>query len=117
MNNCLQYYLIDTQNALYNNKNKKEVIKLYNKIVFPFKLKGNSLSISNKYELLGFITTKGNCLIYSKNGDSIQSINPLDKEEFFTVTHFSGNSLCLGSNFGKIYIYSNEDFKLKYFIK
>ena len=115
INNGLQYYLIDTQNLFSNNKNK--VIKLNKKVIFPFKLIPNSISISNKYELISFISSKGNCLIYNKKGDSIQSINPLDKEEFFTCNHLSGNSLCLGTNFCKIYIYNIGDFKLKYFIK
>ena len=114
MNNFLQYYLINTENKLYHNQN---AVKLYKKIVFPFKLIGNTLSISDKFEIISFICSKGNCLIYNKNGDSIQSINPLDKEEFFTATHFSGASLCLGSNLNKIYIYNIGDFKMKYFIK
>ena len=115
MNNNLQYYLINTNDILNNNKN--DIIKLYKKIVLPFKLIGNSLSISNLNEIISFITSKGNCLIYNKSGDSLQSINPLDKEEMFTCNQFSGNSLCLGSNFSKIYIYNIGDFKLKYFIK
>ena len=113
MNNYLQYYLIDIQN-IFNNKN--EVIKLYKKIVFPFKLMGN-ISISNKYSLVSLITSKGNCLLYNKKGDSVQSINPLDNDEYFTINHISGESLCLGTNSSKIYIYNLNDYKLKYFIK
>ena len=114
-NNSLYYYLLDIQN-LYKNR-KSDVVKLYNKIVFPFKLVGNTLSVSNKRNILSFITSKGNCLIYNKIGDSIQFINPLDKKEIFTCNYFYGNSLCLGSNFSKIYIYHIVDFKIKYFIK
>ena len=113
-NNNLYYYLIDTQN-IFNNKT--EVIKLYNKIVFPFKLIGNSLALSNNNNIISFITSKGNCLIYNKRGNSIQSINPLDKGEIFTCNHLYGNSLCLGSNLSKIYIYHTVNFKMKYFIK
>ena len=114
-NNNLYYFLINIQNIF--NSYKKDTIRLFNKIVFPFKLIGSSMSISNRYNLISFITSKGNCLVYNKNGESRPSINPLDKYENFTISHFSGDSLCLGTDTSKIYIYNVNNFKLKYFIK
>ena len=114
-NNILYYYLINIQNIF--NSYKKDTIRLFNKIVFPFKLIGSSMSISNRYNLMSFITSKGNCLVYNKNGENRPSINPLDKYENFTISHFSGDSLCLGTDTSKIYIYNVDNFKLKYFIK
>ena len=113
--NYLYYYLINIQKIF--NSYHSDVIKLYTKIVFPFKLDCKSLSISDKYKLISFVTYKGNCLVYNKNGESLPSINPLENNENFTISHFSGDSLCLGTNSSKIYIYNIENFKLKYFIK
>ena len=116
-NNFLYYYLIDTIKIFSNiyNNNKSDIIKLYKKIVFPFRLIGD-ISVSNKYGLISLITSKGNCLIYNKNGDSVRSINPLENDESFTISHISGESLCLGTNSSKIYIYNIFNYKLKYFI-
>ena len=112
-NNTLLYYLIDAQN-----KNISEKIKLYKKIVFPFKILQNSLIISNLFSLIFFLTSKGNCLIYDKKGENINSINPLNKEEYFISINYDQNLLSLGTNNSKVYIYDiKNNFKLKYFIK
>ena len=112
--NYLYYYLIDINQV-------QEIIKIYQKISFPFKLRKNSLEISNKLNLIFFLTSKGNCLIYNKKGENNNSINPLNKEENFISIYLDDNSLCLGTDSTKIYIYdidyNSYNFKLKYFIK
>jgi len=125
--NNLLYYLIDPKKIFNGMKNdydntNQEVIKLHQKFSFPFKLKKNSLEISDKFSLVFFLTSKGNCLIYNKKGEAKNSINPLNKEENFTSIFLNENSLCLGTDKTKIYIYNitnnyNDNFKLKYFIK
>ena len=107
----LLYYLIDLKNK------NQDIIKLYQKISFPFKLKKNSIEVSNKYNLIFFLTSKGNCLIYNKKGESIRSINPLNNEENYVSIFLDDNLICLGTDTTKIYIYNITDFKLKYFIK
>ena len=124
-NNNLLYYLIDSKKIFIGMKNSydnngQDVIKLYQKFSFPFKLKKNSLEISDKFSFIFFLTSKGNCLIYNKKGEAKNSINPLNKEENFTAIFINENSLCLGTDTTKIYIYNitnNDNFKLKYFIK
>ena len=124
------YYLIDPKKIFFSRKNNNEnnnneIIKLYLKFSFPFKLKKNSLQLCNKLGLVFFLTFKGNCLIYNKKGQSKTSINPLKKEENFTSIFLDENSfsLCLGTDTTKIYIYniininSNDNLDLKYFIK
>ena len=112
--NNLLYYLIDINQV-------QENIKIYQKISFPFKLRKNSLEISNKLNLIFFLTSKGNCLIYNKKGENNNSINPLNKEENFVSINLDDNSLCLGTDSSKIYIYdidyNSYNFTLKYFIK
>ena len=110
-NNNLLYYLIDLKNK------NQEVIQLYQKITFPFKLRKNSIEISNKFKQIFFITTKGNCLIYNKKGESLKSINPLNSQENFVSIFLDDTSLCLGTDTTKIYIYNIIDYKLIYFIK
>ena len=110
-NNNLLYYLIDLKNK------NQEVIQLYQKITFPFKLRKNSIVISNKFKQIFFITTKGNCLIYNKKGESLKSINPLNSQENFVSIFLDDTSLCLGTDTTKIYIYNIIDYKLIYFIK
>ena len=128
LNNNLLYYLIDSKKIFYSGKkdienDTQEIIKLYQKYSYPFKLKKDSLLISDKHGLIFFLTSKGNCLVYNKNGESITSINALNNEENFTSIFLEENSLCLGTDKTKIYIYTissnkkNENFKLKYFIK
>ena len=122
INNNLLYYLIDSKKIFFSPKNNynnnQEIIKLYQRFTFPFKLIKNSLKISNKYGLIFFITSKGNCLIYNKKGENKTSINPVNKDENFTSIYLNDNSLCLGTNSTKIYIYNlDNNFKLKYFIK
>ena len=110
-NNNLLYYLIDLKNR------NQDMIQLYQKITFPFKLKKNSIEISNKFKQIFFITAKGNCLIYNKKGECIKSINPLNNQENFVSIFLDDTSLCLGTDTTKIYIYNIIDYKLIYFIK
>ena len=123
VNNNLLYYLLDPKKIFFNtNNNNQEIIKLHQKFTYPFNLKKDSLQISDKHGLIFFLTSKGNCLVYNKKGESIISINPLNKEENFTSIFLDENSLCLGTDKTKIYIYTiinknNDNFKLKYFIK
>ena len=122
-NNNLLYYLIDPEKIFNkNNYSSDEIIKLYQKFTFPFGLKKGCIEISNKFSLIFFLTKKGNCLIYNKKGENKTSINPLNKDENFISIFFDENSLCLGTDTSKIYIYNidnnyTNEFKLKYYIK
>ena len=58
---------------------------------------------------------KGSCLIYDQNGNNKPSINPIG-QEYFVCCKFERESICLGTNNGKVYIYNIYDNKPKYFI-
>ena len=102
----LVYYNIDLDQESMNEKFK---------IDFPFGLINNSLEISKDINIISFLTIKGNCLIYDQNGNNKPSINPLG-QEYFIYCKFEKESICLGTNNGKIYIYNIYDNKPKYFI-
>ena len=104
MNTNLQYYYIDFQH------NKCLLKKNFN---YSFKLLENSLRLSTDVNLLCFLTTKGNCLIYDQNGNNKPTINP-PGPECFTTCDFFGDSLCFGSSHGNIYVYSIYEWNLKY---
>ena len=106
MSHNLQYYTIDL-------KNEKCIMK--KNINFSFKLKENTMKISRMNNLLCVLTTKGNCLIYDQNGINKPTINPLG-QECFTTCEFCGNSLCIGTSHGNVYVYNIYGFKLKYMI-
>ena len=106
MSHNLQYYSIDL-------RNEKCIMK--KNINFSFKLKENSMRISQMNNLLFVLTTKGNCLIYDQNGVNKPTINPIG-QECFTAGEFCGNSLCLGTSHGNIYVYNIYGFKLNYMI-
>ena len=102
----LVYYNIDLDQESMNEKFK---------IDFPFKLINNSLQISKDINIISFLTAKGNCLIYDQNGNNKPSLNPTGQENFI-FCKFERESICLGTNNGKIYIYNIYDNKPKYFI-
>ena len=102
----LLYYNIDLEKENYNEKMK---------IDFPFSLIPGSLRISKDVNLIAFLTIKGNCLIYDQNGNNKPSINPYG-QEYFTSCEFEGDSLCIGTNHGKVYVYNIYENKPKYFI-
>ena len=106
MNHNIQYYTIDL-------KNEKCLLK--KNINFSFKLKENSLRISKLYNILSVLTSKGNCLIYDKNGNTKTTISPLG-QECFSSSEYSDNSLCLGTTHGNIYVYNIYGFQLKYML-
>ena len=106
LENNLLYFSIDF-------KNESIIQKM--KIDFPFSLINNSLIISHDVNLISFLTSKGNCLIYDQNGNNKPVINPFG-QEIYTSCFFAGDSLCLGTNHGKIYIFSIYENKPKYFI-
>ena len=106
MSHNLQYYSIDL-------KNEKCIQK--KNINFSFKLKENTVRISPLNDLLCVLTTKGNCLIYDQNGVNKPTINPLG-QECFSTCEFCGNSLCLGTSHGNVYVYNIYGFHLKYMI-
>ena len=95
-----------------NQLNKKYELK-YN-INFPFKLLKNSLRISD-LNLISFLTEKGNCLIYDKNGNNQPSIFPFAQESF-TTCEFCENSLYCCTNNGRIYCYDIIDYKIQFYI-
>ena len=106
MKHNLQYYSI-------NMENEKCIMK--KNLNFSFKLKENSLRISKIINILSVLTDKGNCLIYDQNGIDKSTINPLG-QECFTTNEFFGDSLCLGTSHGNIYVYNINGFKLNYMI-
>ena len=97
-----------------NNNNDKKCIKK-NYINYNFNILPNSYSISNDYNLLAFMTSKGNCLLYDINYNNKTTINPYNQDSF-TISFFSQDSLYLGTNNGKIFVYQLSDYKLKYYI-
>ena len=102
----LVYYTIDIDQENMSEKYK---------IDFPFVLINNSLEISKYINIISFLTVKGNCLIYDQNGNNKPSINPIG-QEYFISCRFERESICLGTNNGKIYIYNIYNNKPKYFI-
>ena len=102
----LVYYTIDIDQENMSEKYK---------IDFPFVLINNSLEISKYINIISFLTVKGNCLIYDQNGNNKPSINPIG-QEYFISCKFERESICLGTNNGKIYIYNIYNNKPKYFI-
>ena len=102
----LVYYTIDIDQENMSEKYK---------IDFPFALINNSLEISKYINIISFLTVKGNCLIYDQNGNNKPSINPIG-QEYFISCRFERESICLGTNNGKIYIYNIYNNKPKYFI-
>ena len=84
-------------------------------IKYNFNILPNSYSISNEYNLLSFITSKGNCLLYDINFNNKTTINPYNQDDFI-ISNFFNDSLYLGTNNGKIFVYQLSDYKLKYYI-
>ena len=108
-------FLLEKNLLYYNIDLDKEICNEKMKIDFPFSIMQNSLIINNDINIIAFLTAKGNCLIYDQNGNNKPSINPFG-QEYFTSCHFDGDSICLGTNIGKIYVYNIYDNKPKFFI-
>jgi hypothetical protein len=104
LNNSLQFYTI---------LNKK--CNLNHNVNFPFKLNKNSLRISKIINLIAFLSEQGSILIFDQNGNNKPSLNPFNNE-YFTTCEFSGDSLIVGTNNGKIYCYGIYEYKLKFYI-
>ena len=102
----LLYYSIDLENESFYEKMK---------IDFPFGIIFNSLCISKDVNLVAFLTVKGSCLIYDQNGNIKPPIKPYG-QEYFTSCEFAEDKICIGTNHGKIYIYSIYDNKPIYYI-
>jgi len=102
----LLYYNIDLENESFYEKLR---------IDFPFGIINNSLCISKDVNLVAFLTTKGSCLIYDQNGNIKPPIKPYG-QEFFTSCEFAEDKICIGTNHGKVYIYSIYDNKPIYYI-
>ena len=82
---------------------------------YNFNILPNSLSVSTEYNLISFISSKGNCLVYDINRNHQSTINPYNQDDF-TVSYFYQDSLYLGTNTGKVFIYQISDYNLKYYI-
>ena len=108
-------FLLEKNLLYYNLDLDKENCSEKIKIDFPFGIMQNSLIINKDINIIAFLTAKGSCLIYDQNGNNKPSINPFG-QEYFTTCQFEGDSLCLGTNNGKIYIYNIYDNKPKFFI-
>ena len=114
--NCNEaIFLLGNNLVYYNIDLDQESMQEKFKIDFPFKLINNSLQISKEINIISFLTIKGNCLIYDQNGNNKPSLNPTG-QEYFIFCKFERESICLGTNNGKIYIYNIYDNKPKYFI-
>ena len=116
--NSLLYYKINLEN---------QACSLYKDVQFHISIKTKTLKIDRKNLLISIITSKGDCLIYDKEGNNISEIKcPLNNKEHFIFNIFSefNNSLCLSTNNGNIFIYNIElpnyedafNFKIKKFI-
>ena len=108
-------FLLERNLLYYNLDLDKENCSEKMKIDFPFSLIQDSLRINKDINIISFLTSKGNCLIYDQNGNNKPSINPYG-QEIFTACEFEGDSICLGTNNGKIYVYNIYDNKPKFFI-
>ena len=117
--NSIIYYKINLEN---------QVCSLYKKVQFHIGIKSKSLKIDRKNGFISIITSKGECLIYDKEGNNINNIkSPLYNNEYFCYNIFSefNNSLCLVTNKGNILLYDIEynnyeqdyNFKIKKMIK
>ena len=114
--NSKDIIFITEKNLLYYNLDldKENCIEKM-KIDFPFSLINNFLRINKDINIITFLTSKGNCLIYDQNGNNKPSINPID-QEYFTACEFEGYLICLGTNNGKIYVYNIYNNKPQFFI-
>ena len=99
----------------YNISQFDKQINLKYNINFPFTLIKNSIRVSTIVNIISFISDKGNCILYDQNGNSKPSIIPFDND-YFTSCEFSGDSLCCGTNNGRIYCYNIYEYKMKYYI-
>ena len=118
--NSLIYYKINLEN---------QVCSLYKIIQLHLSIKSKSLKIDRKNGFISILTSKGECLIYDKEGNNIYNIKcPLNNNhEHFCFNLFSefNNSLCLTTNKGNILLYDIEyqnyeeeySFTIKKFIK
>ena len=118
--NSIIYYKINLES---------QTCSLYKRIQFRFSIKAKSLKIDRKNGFISVLTSKGECLIYDKEGNNINNIQcPLNNNsEYFCFNLFSefNNSLCLATNKGNIILYDIEfqnyeaeyDFRIKKFIK
>ena len=118
--NSLIYYKINLEN---------QVCSLYKTIQLHLSIKSKSLKIDRKNGFISILTSKGECLIYDKEGNNIYNIKcPLsNNHEYFCFNLFSefNNSLCLVTNKGNILLYDIEyqnyeeeySFTIKKFIK
>ena len=84
-------------------------------IDYNFNILPNSISVSNEYNLISFISSKGSCLVYDINLNHKSAINPYNQDDF-TVSYFYQDSLYLGTNTGKVFVYQLSDYNLKYYI-
>ena len=112
--NDIVIMLKDTIQFYNINQLDKQITLKYN-INFPFTLIKNSIRVSTIVNIISFISDKGNCILYDQNGNSKPSIIPFDND-YFTSCEFSGDSLCCGSNNGRIYCYNIYEYKMKYYI-
>ena len=108
-------FLLERNLLYYSLDLDKESCEEKIKIDFPFSLINDSLRINKDINIIAFLTTKGNCLIYDQNGNNKPSINPYG-QEYFTSIEFESYSICLGTNNGKIYVYSIYDNKPRFLI-
>ena len=117
--NSMVYYKINLEN---------QICSLYKRVQLQVGIKSKSLKLDRKNGFISIITSKGECLIYDKEGNNINNIkNPLNNDEYFCFNIFSefNNSLCLVTNKGNILLYEIENqnyydeynFKIKKIIK
>ena len=119
-----------TRNTIiyYKMNLESQICSLYKKVQFHLSIKSKSLKIDRKNGFISIITSKGDCLIYDKEGNNISQIKcPFNNKEYFVFNIFSefNNSLCLVTNNGNILIYEIQyknreeeyNFKVKILIK
>ena len=106
-NSSISFFEIDIDGEIKFNLKKN--------ITFNYTILPNSFSISYDYNLLSLITSKGNCLLYDINYNNKTSINPYNQDDF-NISFFSKDSIYLGTNNGRIFVYQLSDYKLKYYI-
>ena len=110
-----------TSNSLiyYKMSLEKQKCIYANQIKFQFRIIPYSLKIDRKNGLIAVMSSKGESLIYDKNGNNISKITCPIKNEYFNFQLFSdfNNKMFMTTNNGNIFIYKIDYYNDTYSFK